>query len=311
MRDEHLEAGKPHQLGQGGGVAEGVGKPDDLWRHPELVLVVFRALDDVAHEALARGDDDVRLEPERALDLEPAGLDLHPDALEEFGIVGLEIIEQHALVVHEAVVFIFVHQREGVGHGTGHLLSGLANAPEPGHVDMGVAGGDDFRHRIGVGLGVDGIGAFAGGVEACGEPLIVPNAEIDEIERGLDVAEHAGATRVIGFEQAGDVEGNLEIVIDDLGQPVVDDQFHRKAELPAIFDRAGFDEKVEFGPGTALWVMGNSRWLPSPPWAILPSRRTRSCGSLRPMTEPNCARTLPKMALPSRAGGMTRWPPNQ
>ena len=167
--------------------------------------MVFDTLGDVADEAFARGDDDVGFEPERALDFEPAGFNLGADAGEQLGIILFEIIEQHALIIHEAVVVIFVHQGQGIGHGTRHFLAGFADAPEPGNVDMGVAGGDDLGHGIGVGLGIEGVGAGAGGFETCGKALGIAWAQVDEVDCFVDMAEEPGSAGVVGFEKPGDV----------------------------------------------------------------------------------------------------------
>ena len=87
--DEHVEPGERHQLRQGGGIAEGIGQPDDARRDAELLLVVAHAVKDMADEGLAARDVDVGLEPERALDLELAGSLAGLDALEQLGIVML------------------------------------------------------------------------------------------------------------------------------------------------------------------------------------------------------------------------------
>ncbi len=143
--DEHIHIRKLHQLRQRGRIAERVRQPEDAGCDPEGLLVIGDAMQDMPHEAFAIGDIGVRLQPQRAFDLEATGLDLRLHALEHLGIVFREIVEQHALIIHEAIVGILLHQRQRRGHGPRHLLPRLADAPQPGDVDMRVAGDGDHR----------------------------------------------------------------------------------------------------------------------------------------------------------------------
>ena len=70
-----------------------------------------------------------------------AHLLLHPR--EQAGVILLEELVELGRGVHEAVLGILAHQVQRGGEGAGALLARVAQPPQPGHVDVGVAEGDD------------------------------------------------------------------------------------------------------------------------------------------------------------------------
>ena len=244
LGDEPVDAGGGHDLGQGGGVAEGVGQPQLPALDAEALGEVPLAEDDLAHQRLARGQVAVGLHPHPAHRHELAGADPGGDAGEQLRVALLDPGQVLGRRAHEAVVGERFHQRDGGGECAGALADGLPQGPQPGRVDVGVADGRDpgavgrpgrgvaVGGRAGPGPEERGQGRPGGG----GRPGDV--GRIDEgaggAQRGLGVA---GSIRA-GFPVGGEADGQPEVA----GQ-----RRHRRAadgQLAAAQDEAGGPARV-------------------------------------------------------------------
>ena len=120
-----------------------------------MLLVKPPPAHDLAHLALARNDIGVRLHPHGAFDLELPGLHPLQQARPQLGIVALQKIEQHRLVIHEDELRIFLHQPQHRGKTARRLVARMHDPPEPADIEMGRADGGDLRLGLGIGEGID------------------------------------------------------------------------------------------------------------------------------------------------------------
>ena len=156
VRNQRLPADLD-DLRQGGGVAEGVRKPGFAAFDAELVEEEALALDELPGHGLPAGHVGVRFHPHAAHRHELAGFDLLADAAEQLRV---ELLHPGQLLgggAGEHKVGILIHQGHHVGERPGALADGFAHRPQPGGVDVGVAGG----HQL-VGGGVGGPGQHLG-----------------------------------------------------------------------------------------------------------------------------------------------------
>ncbi len=141
LGDEPFHAGRGHDLGQGGRIAEGVGQPELPAVDAEAALEEALAVDDLAHQRLARRDVAVGLHPHGAHRAELAGADPLADPGEEGRVVLLHPGQVLGRRAHEVVLRVVLHQGHGGGEGAGALAHGLPQRPQPGGIDVGVAHG--------------------------------------------------------------------------------------------------------------------------------------------------------------------------
>ena len=102
----------PHDLGQGGGIAEHVGQPDVVGLDPELLEVEALAVDDLADQRLARRNVAVRLHPHAPGRLEAASAIRAFSRAHRARVVVAHPGQVLGLGDGEAVLGITVHQRE-------------------------------------------------------------------------------------------------------------------------------------------------------------------------------------------------------
>ena len=116
------------------------GSQATVLRRAERLLEVALAVDELADERLAAGDVAVGLEP-HAADRLPAALG-HAllDPLEDGGIVLLDPGIGLGGGLVEGEIGVALHQVEHGREGAPDLAAGLGERPEPGEVDVGVAG---------------------------------------------------------------------------------------------------------------------------------------------------------------------------
>ena len=148
LGEEAADAGAAHDLRELAVVAEHVGVPEHLGAAPELLLEEALAVEELAHQRLARGEVAVGLDP-RPADREPlAARDPLADARVESGRAVADPRVLLRLRAGEAVVGIALHQPQ-LGRERAHALAvGLLERPQPGGVDVGVADrGDLVRPR--------------------------------------------------------------------------------------------------------------------------------------------------------------------
>ena len=136
-----------HDLGQGRRVAEHVGQPDVVGLQAELLEVEALPVDDLAHQRLARGDVAVGLHPHAAGRFDATLGDAHLHALPQVRVVVAHPGQVLGLGDDEAVLGVAVHEGEHRGEGAGALAHRLAERPEPGRVEVGVADRGDPMGR--------------------------------------------------------------------------------------------------------------------------------------------------------------------
>ncbi len=138
--EEALDAGSCKQLRQRRREAEAVGQPADGMARAEGLLEIALAIEQLADQGLRRRHVGVGLDPHGADRLPLAGGDFLLDRREERRIVLLEKGVELGGRLVEAEVRMSVHQPDhGVERALG-LPPRLVERPEPGEVDVGVAG---------------------------------------------------------------------------------------------------------------------------------------------------------------------------
>src|SRR5581483_11731041 len=136
-------AGQAHDLRQRRAVAKHIWQPDDVVDLAELLGKEARALRELAHQRLAAGDIAVRLQPHHPDRLEAPFGDALFHALVERRVVLLEVAVDLRLAHAEVVVWVALHQVQRVRYRVRNLLARAPERPEPGDIQVGVAGGDD------------------------------------------------------------------------------------------------------------------------------------------------------------------------
>ena len=141
--------GEPQELRQRRREAEAIGQPvDGRARLPKVLLEIALAVEQLADEGLAGRHVGVGLDPHGADRLPLAAGDLLLDAREERRIVLLEEGVELRRRLVEAEVRVAVHQRRAMVEKVRRALRRVsAERPEPGEIDMGVAG---QRERAGL-----------------------------------------------------------------------------------------------------------------------------------------------------------------
>ena len=153
LRDEVVHAGAFVDLRELPVVAEGVGVPADAGGDAVLLLEVALADEELADEGFAVGEVEVGLDPHAADDLPAALFDALADLVVHLGIFFGDPggVLRGGLGV--GVAGILVHELQGGGEGALDDVDGFGAGPEPGGVDVGVAGEVDGGLRRGRGGG--------------------------------------------------------------------------------------------------------------------------------------------------------------
>ena len=145
---EVLQPGLAEQLGQAPGVAEGVRQPQH--RRDGGVEVTAEEVapqEELPRQRLRAGDVAVHLDPGRAEQF-PAALPRPlPNTVEQGGGVPAHEFVQLGLALPEVERGELRQQVEGVAEGVDRLAAGAGDRPQPGHVQVGVADGDDFHSQ--------------------------------------------------------------------------------------------------------------------------------------------------------------------
>ena len=144
---EVFHAAALHDLGNSGGVTEGIRQPEGVGGKAEVFPGEPLAPQELAHHGFAGGDVAVAFHPNAAVGLIAALCHLFLNPLEQLGIVAADHFAVESGALHKGVLGILLHQVQLVGVGAGALLDGFAHMPQPGGVHMGVA--DDAYGRSG------------------------------------------------------------------------------------------------------------------------------------------------------------------
>ena len=186
LGQEAVDAGLAHDLGKVGRVPEDVGQPYLGRVPPELPGEEALAVEDLAHERLARRDVAVGLDPHAPDRLELSAFDLLLHAAVEVRVPVFHPRVLLGLGAGEPVVGVLVHQAHGGRKGAGALADRLPQRPQPGRVDVGVA---HRAHSVGAGRGRPGQQLLQEGVgsgEGPGHVLQVEGAA-SPVEPGPDL----------------------------------------------------------------------------------------------------------------------------
>ncbi len=137
------DARAAQDLRQRPGVAEDVRQPQEAGAPPELRLEGAHPIDQLPHQRLAVRHVGVGLDPHRAGRL-PAPLgNARLDPRVELGLVLLDVIVELRLALREVVFGVLLHQPQHRREGARRLAARLRQRPEPGDVDVRVAGHHD------------------------------------------------------------------------------------------------------------------------------------------------------------------------
>ena len=98
------------------------------------------------------------------------------------------------------VVGELLHQAQHGVEGAPGLAPGLAQRPQPGHVDVGVAGGDDAHVERRPGLGDAGAQRGVRGRDAGVEGVAERLAGVEDLEGLVERVEQVALGRLVGVE---------------------------------------------------------------------------------------------------------------
>ena len=164
LGEEPPRAGEGDELREGRGVAEGVRQPHLAGLDAELVEEEALAVAQLAGQRLTTRQVRVGLDPHAADRHEPALVDALDDPGPDLG----PVVAQPRVLLRrrhrEDQLGVGVHQVGDVGAGASDLAHRLADRPQPGRVDVGVAdGGEAVRAGPGRrGQHLDELGARRG-----------------------------------------------------------------------------------------------------------------------------------------------------
>ena len=136
LGEEAADPGAAHDLRELAVVAEHVRVPELAAAAAELALEESLALQELAHERLARGQVAVRFDPGAADRHPPAGLGVAEDALVEAGMPRADPVVLLGLRAREPELRVAVHVRRLGAEGAHQLALRLGQRPEPRRVDV-------------------------------------------------------------------------------------------------------------------------------------------------------------------------------
>ncbi|MBS1167237.1 MAG: hypothetical protein H6R00_3262 [Proteobacteria bacterium] len=106
---------------------------------------------------------------------------------------------------------------------------------------MGMAGGDDGRHRWVARQCVDAVGLGGRRGKTRMKAIGRTPPKIDGGEGRLRVVQDRQRAGVVGLQKTRDVDRRLEVEIERFGRSVVDGEAQLETELATILDGAGFN----------------------------------------------------------------------
>ena len=134
------------------------------------------------------------------------GLDPHPadglpaplfdpflDGLEQLGIIVLDVLVELRLALGEVVLGELFHQPQDCMEGAPGLAARLAQRPEPGHVDVGVSGGEDIDIQRRSGRLDAGAERIMGGSDRIVEAVVEGFAGVERFECRVEGVQQVGA----------------------------------------------------------------------------------------------------------------------
>ena len=133
-----LDPGLLEDLRQGPAVSKDIGKPEVGALDAKLPPKETRPEQQLSYERLPGGHVAVRFKPHGSLRLPASLLNAIPDLIVNLRIIALQILVQLRLGLEKDVFRVAFHHAKSRGKGAGHFLAGMAQAPEPGHIDVGM-----------------------------------------------------------------------------------------------------------------------------------------------------------------------------
>ena len=133
-------------LRQGGGIAEGVRKPQHHGFHAEIFLEIPLAVDQLPHQGFAAGHVGVRFHPHGPFRDPLSFFGRLLDAGEQFGIVLPAHFISGRLALEILVFRVLLNQAKLLGKGAAGLPAGFRHGPQPGQVQMSIAHGVEGGH---------------------------------------------------------------------------------------------------------------------------------------------------------------------
>src|SRR5215210_8201230 len=124
---------------QGRRVAEGVDVVAHFRAHPETVLEIALAVEDLAVEAHESGEVDVGLDVLAPRDVPLAALDQPPHPLEELRVDPLHLLEEPGLPAGEYELRVLVAAIRGGTERGQRLIHPSLPGPQPHRVDVGIS----------------------------------------------------------------------------------------------------------------------------------------------------------------------------
>src|SRR5215210_1141103 len=132
---------------QGRRVAEGVDVVAHFRAHPETVLEIALAVEDLAVEAHESGEVDVGLDVLAPRDVPLAALDEPPHPLEELRVDPLHLLEEPRLPAGEDELRVLVAAIRGGTERGQRLVNPRLPGPQPHGVDVGVSYHVDYHEK--------------------------------------------------------------------------------------------------------------------------------------------------------------------
>src|SRR5215212_8930298 len=132
---------------QGRRVAEGVDVVAHFRAHPETVLEIALAVEDLAVQSHESGEVDVGLDVLAPRDVPPAALDETPYPLEELRVDPLNLLEEPGFPAGEDELRILVAAIRGGTKSGQRLVNSRLPGPQPYGVDVGVSYHVDYHER--------------------------------------------------------------------------------------------------------------------------------------------------------------------
>ena len=203
---EVLQAGLHDQLGECPGEAERVGQPENgRFGLAEAFAEVVAPQQELPDQGFSTGQVTVGLDPHAAGHFPAILCDTLPDLIEEVGVILGDVAVELGLTLGEVEAGELLHQAQDATEGSGCLASDLADGPQPGHVQVGVADGDDVHAQGRSGRGQALTEGLLGRQDAVVEAIFEGLSQVQLakcVVQGVQQARSGGVVRIQFLEIA-------------------------------------------------------------------------------------------------------------
>ena len=145
LRHQVFHAAALQNLGKRGGIAEGIGQPEDHAVRSKHILVVALSMDELTDQSLSGSHIGIRLHPHGAFRNPLPLSDGLADPFKQLRIIFPAHFIGSGLALQEFIFRIFLKQPQLRGKGAGGLPVRLRHGPQPGKIQMGVSDGIEDR----------------------------------------------------------------------------------------------------------------------------------------------------------------------